>query len=95
VVELARELLVQNYETKKFARFLATVVTGGFGYVLRRLTGRVEASGEAGVAIDRGREGGKLRWALGQAASLARDLADPEVRRQVRRLARFRRWITR
>lgn len=93
LLELARDLIVQDWETKMFSRFAATIATGGFGYVWRRLTGRVEGGDEDGVVIDRAAEGGRLRWAWRRGVSLLRDLTDPEIRAQTRRLARYRRWL--
>ena len=76
-----------------FSRFAATLATGGFGYVWRRITGKVEGGAQDGVTIDRGAEGGRIRWALHRAGSLLRDLTDPRVRAQTRLLARYRRWL--
>lgn len=92
-LDLARDLIVQDWETKMFSRFAAAFVTGGFGYVWRRITGRVEREGEAAVTIDRARDGGRLRWAWQRGTSLLRDLADPRIRAQTRQLARYRRWL--
>ena len=93
MLELAANLLLQDYRTKKTPRFLATVLTGGWRYVFRRSTGIVTAEGEASTRIDRRAEGGRLRWAGRQLGALGRDLADPAVREQTRQLAAFRRWI--
>ena len=95
IVDLARDLLVQDWERKLYPRLLATAMTGGFGYLVRRLTGRVAAQGEEAVTIDRARDGGRLRWAGRQAALMAQGLASPATRRQAWQLARFRRWIER
>jgi hypothetical protein len=95
IVELATDLLLQDYATKKPARLLATLRSGGVGWLRRRFSGEVAGAGPATVTIDRDRQGGKLRWALGQFAAHARDLARPEVREQARHLAKFRRWIER
>ena len=95
ILDLARDLLVQDWQRKLFPRLLATAMTGGFGYLAKRLTGRVGAEGQDAVTIDRAREGGRLRWAGRQAAQMARDLASPAVRRQAWQLAKFRRWIER
>ena len=92
-IELGCDLLVQDWETKMFSRFAATLATGGFGYVWRRITGKVEGGAQAGVTIDRSAEGGRIRWALHRAGSLLRDLTDPRVRAQTRQLARYRRWL--
>ena len=92
-IELGCDLIVQDWETKMFSRFAATLATGGFGYVWRRITGKVEGGAQDGVTIDRGAEGGRIRWALHRAGSLLRDLTDPRVRAQTRQLARYRRWL--
>lgn len=92
-IELGCDLLVQDWETKMFSRFAATLATGGFGYVWRRLTGRVEGGAQTGVTIDRSAEGGRIRWGLSRAGSLIRDLTNPRVRAQTRQLARYRRWL--
>jgi hypothetical protein len=76
-----------------FSRFAAAFVSGGFGYVWRRITGRVERDGGAAVTIDRARDGGRLRWAWQRGTSLLRDLADPRIRAQTRHLVRYRRWL--
>jgi hypothetical protein len=94
-LDLARNLLLQDYQAKKFARFAATILTGGWRYILLRSTGRVSAVGEQATHIDRSAEGGRLRWAGRQLGELWHDLRDPAVREQVRQLARFRRWIER
>lgn len=93
LLELARDLIVQDWQTKTYSRFAAAFATGGLGYVWRRMTGRVEGAGAAAVTIERHGEGGRLRWAWARAASMARQLADPEVRAQARQLARYRRWL--
>lgn len=93
MLELARDLIVQDWETKTYSRFAAAIASGGLGYVWRRITGKVEGAGEAGVSIDRATEGGRLGWAWQRAASMARQLADPKVRQQARQLARYRRWL--
>ena len=92
-IELGCDLLVQDWETKMFSRFAAALATGGFGYVWRRITGKVEGGAQAGVIIDRSAEGGHVCWALRRAGSLLRDLTDPRVRAQTRQLARYRRWL--
>lgn len=94
-LDLARDLLLQDYQAKKFARFAATILTGGWRYVLRRSTGDVSAEGEQATRIDRSAEGGRLRWAGRQLVALWHELRDPAVREQVRQLAQFRRWIER
>ena len=94
-LDLARDLLLQDYQAKKFARFAATILTGGWRYVLRRSIGEVSAEGEQAARIDRSAEGGRLRWAMRQLGALWHDLRDPAVREQVRQLAQFRRWIER
>jgi hypothetical protein len=93
VLRMAGQLILQDFTTKKFARFLATLATGGLGTVYARVTGRVRSAGEAALVIDRGAQGGRLRWALGQAGALLRDLTNPAIRRQSRDLAQFKRWL--
>ena len=95
MLDLARDLIVQDWETKMFSRFAAVLATGGFGYAWRRITGQVAGGAEGGVMIDRAQDGGRLRWAWRRGASLLRDLADPRIRAQTRQLARYRRWLTR
>jgi hypothetical protein len=95
MVDLAADLLLQDYLTKKPARLLAILRSGGLGWLRGRLAGRVEGAGQGAIRIDRGGLGTRLRWALGQFAGYARDLARPEVREQARQLAQFRRWIER
>lgn len=93
MLELARDLIVQDWQTKIYSRFAAAIATGGIGYVWRRITGRVEGAGEEGVSINRSKDGGGLRWALRRATEMGQQLADPSVRRQARQLARYRRWL--
>lgn len=94
-IELAADLLLQDFTAKKPARLLATLSSGGLGWLRGRLAGRVEGAGQGTMRIDRGGLGARLRWALGEAATYARELARPEVREQARQLAQFRRWIER
>ena len=93
MLDLARDLIVQDWETKMFSRFAAVLATGGFGYAWRRITGRVAGGAEGGVTIDRAQDGGRLRWAWQRGAALLRDLTDPRIRAQTRQLARYRRWL--
>ena len=93
MLALAQDLLVQDYEAKTYARLAAALATGGFGYAWRRLTGRVAGGAESTVLIDRKAEGGRIGWAVSRIGAMARDLANPEVRAEARRLARFRRWL--
>lgn len=93
MLDLAQDLIVQDWETKIFSRFAATIATGGFGYVWRRITGRMEGGIEEGAVIDRKAEGGRIKWMLRRTGGLLRDLANPQVRAQTRRLARYRRWL--
>ena len=93
VLRMAQKLLLQDFTTKKFARFMATLATGGVSTVLARITGRVRAEGEGELRIDRRDHGGRLRWALGQAGAMLRDLSNPAIRRQSRDLAQFKRWL--
>lgn len=93
VLRMAQMLLLQDFTTKKFARFLATLSTGGLSTVMARMTGRVRAEGEGELQIDRSSHGGRLRWALGQAGAMLRDLSNPAIRRQSRDLAQFKRWL--
>ena len=93
MLDLAHDLIVQDWETKMFSRFAAVLATGGFGYAWQRITGRVGGGAEGGVTIDRAQEGGRLRWAWRRGTSLLRDLTDPRIRAQTRQLARYRRWL--
>lgn len=93
LVELGCDLLLQDWEAKNSARIVATMLSGGLGPALRRITGRVAAKGEAGVTIDRRAEGGRLRWLAKRLGQVWRDLTRQEVRGQARQLARFRRWL--
>lgn len=92
-LDLAAALLLQDYRRNRTARFLATLLTGGWGYVLRRTSGTVSAAGEAEITVDRNKDGGRWRWAAGHASAIWHDLRDPALRRQTRQLAQFRRWI--
>lgn len=91
--DLAAELMLQDWRTKQTPRFLATVLTGGWRYALRRTSGTVAAEATEAAVIDRTNEGGRLRWAGRNLVAMWRDLCNPELRRQTRQLARFRRWI--
>jgi len=93
ILDLARDLLLQDYQAKKFARTAAAMLTGGWRHVLRRSAGTVAADGADSTRIDRRAEGGRLRWTLRQLGALWHDLRNPAVREQVRQLAQFRRWI--
>lgn len=92
-VDLARGLLLQDYTNKTNTRFLATLLSGGLTKAWQRASGTVTATGEAGVTINRTRDGGRLAWTLARLRSVAATLADPAQRRQARDLARFRRWL--
>ena len=92
-LDLAAALLLQDWQAKQMPRLLATVLTGGWRYALRRSSGTVAAEGEAAIMVDREAEGGRLRWAGRHLAALWRELGDPARREQTRQLARFRRWI--
>ena len=93
LVELGCDLLLQDWEAKNSARIVATLLSGGLGPALRRITGRVAATGEAGVTIDRRAEGGRLRWFAARLGQVWRDLTRRDVRGQAGQLARFRRWL--
>jgi hypothetical protein len=92
-LNLAAALLLQDYRRNRTARFLATLLTGGWGYVLRRTSGTVSAEGEAAITVDRSKDGGRWHWAMGHISTFWHDLRDPALRRQTRQLAQFRRWI--
>jgi hypothetical protein len=93
VVELAKDLLLQNPDNKKTARFAATILTGGIGTVFKRMTGRLSGKGERPMQIDRSREGGVVRWTMDQMRFIIGEFSDPEVRSQALQLARFKRWL--
>jgi hypothetical protein len=95
VVELAKDLLLQNPDNKKTARFAATILTGGIGTVFKRMTGRLNGKGQRPMQIDRSREGGAARWAIDQLRFIIGEFSDPEVRSQSLQLARFKRWLER
>lgn len=95
VIDLAADLLLQDYTAKKPARMLATLRSGGLGWLRGRLAGRVEGTGEDTVTVDRGGPLARLRWASAQTVEYAGQLARPDVREQARHLARFRRWLMR
>lgn len=95
IVELALDLVLQNYETKNTARFMATLMSGGVTRAFRRASGRIAATGETAISIDRQAEGGRLRWAADRFKHVWREFSDPGVRRQSRQLAQFRRWLER
>lgn len=93
LVDLARDLLVQDHTAKGFARILATIRAGGWAYLGRRLSGTVVGDAEAPVTIERGRDGGRIAWTLRQLGTAAREFARAPVRRQARDLARFQSWL--
>jgi hypothetical protein len=93
LIEVACKLLLQDYTAKKPARFLASIMTGDFATVFKRISGRVTAVGEETLQIDRSRQGGRLGWALGQASEMWGNLTDPAIRQQARQLAQFKRWL--
>lgn len=93
IMELARGLLVQDYRSKKAARFIGTLLSGALGTIAARITGRVKGGGDAGIRMDRSCDGGWLRWAWSQTRLIAGELSSRAVRQQARDLARFRRWL--
>lgn len=93
LIAVSCNLLLQDYVAKKPARFLATILTGGFSTLLKRASGRVTGEGERTLTLDRTSDGGKISWALQQCRQLWNDLSDPAVRQQARELARFKRWL--
>ncbi len=93
LIAVSCKLLLQDYVSKKPARFLATILTGGFSTLLKRASGRVTGEGEETLTLDRTSEGGRISWALQQCRQLWSDLSDPAVRQQARELAHFKRWL--
>ena len=93
LIAVSCKLLLQDYVAKKPARFLATILTGGFSTLMKRASGRVTGEGEETLTLDRTSEGGRISWALQQCRQLWSDLSDPAVRQQARELAHFKRWL--
>ncbi len=92
-MDLARDLLVQDYTAKKNARFIATVMTGGFSQARNLVGGRIRLAASEDLVIDRAQDGGRAAWTLAKLRDVAVSLADPAQRRQARQLAQFRRWL--
>ncbi len=93
LLALAPDLLLQNLGTRQSAGFGAAVITGGPAALLRRLTGKRQATGVVAARRDMAGEGGALGWAWSRLRRTVGDLASGEVRRQSRDLARLSRWL--
>lgn len=91
----AVQLLFQEPDSCATAGFTASVLKGGWGGLLSRMRGSRSAGGEAPVVREMDSQGGRLGWAVSRLARVAGDLAQADIRRQSRELARLSRWFDR
>jgi hypothetical protein len=92
MVEAARQLLLQNLETRRSAGFAAAALKRGPRGLVDRLRGVNRAAGEEAVRRSLP-EGRPARWAAGRAWRTLRDLSGAEARSQSRQLAQISRWL--
>lgn len=95
MLDLARQLLLQDLETRHSAGFAAAVLLRGPARLADRLRGINRAEGEAGVQRGTTLEGGRLGWAASRIRRTLGDLASADARRQSHNLARLSRWLDR
>lgn len=92
MVEAAKQLLLQNLETRRSAGFAAAALKHGPRGLVDRLRGVNRAAGEEAVRRSQP-EGRPAGWAAGRAWRTLRDLSGAEARRQSRHLAQISRWL--
>ena len=89
----APDLLLQELATRQSAGFAAaTVLRGPAGFVAR-LTGKRSTHDGGTATRDMASPGGFLGWARSRFARTVSDLAQADVRRQSRNLARISQWL--
>ena len=92
-LEAASDLLLQKLSARLSAGFLVAALSGGPRVLWQRLRRKVPvAAAEGSVRRDLG-ERNYVEWAVSRLRRMLGDLADPDVRRQTRDLARLSHWI--
>lgn len=95
MLDLARQLLLQDLDTRHSAGFAAAILKRGPARLADRMLGVNRIAGEAGVRRTKSQHGGHWSWAISRIGRTMGDLAWGEARRQSRDLAQLSRWLDR
>ena len=93
LVDVARDLLLQDQDTRQSAAAGAALLAATPRAMLRRVTAGREASGQTPIRRDLSAQGGYLQWAATRIQRTIGDLSEAKVRQQSRDLARLSRWL--
>lgn len=95
IIESTPDLLLQELDTRKSARFAAATLIGGPARLVQRVIGRHKIDDQPAAVRDVSAEGGRIGWVGSRVVRSIGDLARRDVRRQSRQLAALSKWLDR